>query len=386
MSISPPENAVETPVHSKENPETLVLRGRPHRAIRFRRSVIIGIAASLAIALTVVTWISLAPRSFKFAAGDETIGMSPPRQPEALAGAPSSYGDVPKLGPPLPGDLGRPILEQQRAVQATDEGATSNTEELAEIRRQRMEHAEESARQSALLVSLAGSARTTGAPASETGADKYEAGRPPGIRADAASVDGRLVRTSTDGYTISAGSVIPASLLTGLNSDLPGLVTAQVTEAVRDSATGRVILIPQGARLIGHYDAGVKYGQTRVFLAWDRLLLPDGSSFELNKMPASDAGGYSGLHGKVDAHGWQLLEGVMLSSLLGLGETLGPPGEGDIAKAIRQSAKGSGGKAAEQIVGRQLDVQPTIIVHPGWSVRALVHEDLVLPAWEGMKI
>lgn len=383
MSIKSPEGGVEHPANPKENPETLVLRGRPRRAIRFRRSVIIGIAASLAIALSVVTWISLAPRSFKFAAGEESIGMGPLRQPEALAGAPSSYGDVPKLGPPLPGDLGRPILEQQRAGQEIAEQPISNAADEAEARRQRMEQAEQSARQSALLVSLASTVNTTGASASGIGAEKDEARGPADNRSNAVRAGGQFVRTSADGYTISAGSVIPASLLTGLNSDLPGLVTAQVTEAVRDSATGRVILIPQGARLIGHYDAGVKYGQKRVFLAWDRLLLPDGSSITLNKMPASDASGFSGLRDAVDNHGWQLLKGVMLSSLLGLGETLGPPGEGEIARAIRQSAKGSGGKAAEQIVGRQLDVQPTIIVRPGWPVRALVHEDLVLPAWEG---
>lgn len=383
MSMKSPENVGERRAHPKENPETLVLRGRPRRAIRFRRSVIIGIAASLAIALSVVTWISLAPRSFKFAAGEENIGMGPPRQPEALAGAPSSYGDVPKLGPPLPGDLGRPILEQQRAGQAIAEQPNSNAADEAEARRQRMEQAEQSARQSALLVSLASTVNTTGASVSGTGADKDEARGPVDNRSIAVRAGEQLVRTSTDGYTVSAGSVIPASLLTGLNSDLPGLVTAQVTEAVRDSATGRVILIPQGARLIGHYDAGVKYGQKRVFLAWDRLLLPNGSSITLNKMPASDASGFSGLRDAVDTHGWQLLKGVMLSSLLGLGERLGPPGEGEIARAIRQSAKGSGGKAAEQIVGRQLDVQPTIIVRPGWPVRALVHEDLTLPAWEG---
>lgn len=367
----------------KEDPETLVLRGRPRRAIRFRRGVIISGTAAFAIALSAIAWMSLAPRSFHFAAGEEDVRLGTSRPPDALAEAPSSYGDVPKLGPPLPGDLGRPILEQQRANR--DLGASqSHSYDAAAAERQRTAEAEQSARQSAVLVTLAGGSRSAGSQAAlEQGAGAGEAkGSAPQKVAPPALAGPSALQAPPTGYVVSAGSVIPASLITGLNSDLPGMVVAQVTEPVRDSATGRVVLIPQGARLIGQYDSSVKFGQNRAFLSWSRLLFPGGASIDLNKMPASDAGGRSGLRDTVDMHGWQLLKGVVLSSLLGLGQAIGPSGEGEIARAIRQSAQQSGTKAGEQLVTRQLDVQPTITVRPGWPVRALVHEDLVLPPWE----
>lgn len=376
--MSAPTEPIAAP---KEDPETLVLRGRPRRAIRFRRGVIISGTAAFAIALSAIAWMSLAPRSFHFAAGEEDVRLGTTRPPDALAGAPSSYGDVPKLGPPLPGDLGRPILEQQRANGGL-EATQSHSYDAAAAERQRMADAEQSARQSAVLVTLGGDSRSGGSQSAiEQGAGtgpEAERNAPQEV-APSRLADPTAFREAPTGYVVSAGSVIPASLITGLNSDLPGMVVAQVTEPVRDSATGRVVLIPQGARLIGQYDSSVKFGQNRAFLSWTRLLFPDGSSIDLNKMPASDAGGRSGVRDAVDMHGWQLLKGVVLSTLLGLGQAIGPSGEGEIARAIRQSAQQSGTKVGEQLVTRQLDVQPTITVRPGWPVRALVHEDLVLP-------
>lgn len=371
--------AAEQPAAPKQDPETLVLRARPRRAIRFRRGVIIGGASAMGIALSAIAWMSLAPPSFKFAAGDDDVRLSSNRPPDALAGAPSSYGDVPKLGPPLPGDLGRPILEQQRANAEIAERGLSPGEEAAVAARQRALEAERNARQSALLVSIATGARGDLAGATSQNTSATDVTKVPN------GVESVSLDTPLNGPThrLSAGSVIAASLLTGLNSDLPGLVVAQVTEQVRDSATGRAVLIPQGARLIGRYDSAIKFGQNRAYLSWERLILPDGSSVTLNKMPASDAAGMSGVRDSVDSHGWQLLKGVVLSSLLGLGQTLGPSGEGDIARAIRQSTQQAGSKAGEQLVERQLDVQPTLVVRPGWPVRALVHEDLLLPAWKG---
>lgn len=185
-------------------------------------------------------------------------------------------------------------------------------------------------------------------------------------------------------WTLAAGTVIPASLITGLNSDLPGMVLAQVTENVRDSATGRAVLIPQGARLIGSYDSAVAFGQQRALLVWQRILFPDGSSVRLDNMPATDAAGYAGLEDKVDFHEWRLLKRIALSSLLGVGSELGYSGDDrDLVRALRESAQQNGARAGEEIVSRNLDVQPTLTVRPGWPMRAILHKDVVLRPWRG---
>ena len=185
-------------------------------------------------------------------------------------------------------------------------------------------------------------------------------------------------------WLLSAGTIIPASLITGLNSDLPGTIIAQVTENVRDSATGRTTLIPQGARLIGSYDSVVVYGQRRALLVWKRIAFPDGSSIGLDDMPATDAAGYAGLEGSVDFHTWRLLKGIGLSTLLGVGTELSIGGsQSDLVRALRESAQQNAAHAGDQITARNLDVQPTIKVRPGWPVRAIVNKDLVLKPWLG---
>lgn len=177
--------------------------------------------------------------------------------------------------------------------------------------------------------------------------------------------------------------MIAASLITGLNSDLPGLVTAQVTENAYDSVTGRTLLLPQGSRLIGSYDSVVAFGQKRALVVWQRIILPDGSSVRIDNMPATDTAGYAGLSDKVDVHTWQLLKGVALSTLLGVGTELSfGSGESDLVRAIRESAQQSGSRAGDQLVTRNLNIQPTLRVRPGWSLRVVVHKDLVLRPWQ----
>jgi len=186
-------------------------------------------------------------------------------------------------------------------------------------------------------------------------------------------------------WTLQAGSLIAASLITGLNSDLPGLVTAQVTENVYDSVTGRSLLIPQGSRLIGSYDSVVAYGQSRALVVWQRIILPDGSSIRIDNVPATDTQGYAGLSDKIDAHTWQLLKGVALSTLLGVGTQLSfGSTESDLVRAIRESAQQSASRAGDQLVTRNLNIQPTLRVRPGWPLRVVVHKDIVLPGpWSG---
>lgn len=184
-------------------------------------------------------------------------------------------------------------------------------------------------------------------------------------------------------FLLAAGSIISGSLITGLNSDLPGLVTAQVTQNVFDSTTGQILLVPQGARLIGKYDSVVAFGQRRALVIWQRLILPDGSSLPLDNFPATDAAGYAGLADKVDFHSWSLLKGVAIATLLGVGSELTINGESDLVEAIRESTQQNVSRAGDQITSRNLDIQPTITVRPGTPVRLLVSRDLILAPWRG---
>ncbi len=181
---------------------------------------------------------------------------------------------------------------------------------------------------------------------------------------------------------VSAGSVIAASLITGLRSDLPGLVTAQVSERVYGSPRCRTLFIPQGARLIGRYDSAISYGQNRALVIWQRIIMPDGSAIRLDNAPATDTSGYAGLAHKVDYHSLRLLQGVAISTLLGIGANLSISGESDLVRAVREAAQQNVSRAGDQITSRNLQVQPTIIIRPGTPIRLLVHRDLVLPPWK----
>ena len=141
------------------------------------------------------------------------------------------------------------------------------------------------------------------------------------------------------------------------------------------------MLIPQGARLIGSYDSVVAFGQKRALVVWQRILMPDGSSIRLDNVPATDPSGYAGLADKVDAHTWQLLKGVALSTLLGVGSELALSGQSDLVQAIRMSTQDNVARAGDEITQRNLGVQPTITIRPGAAVRLVVHRDLILAPW-----
>jgi type IV secretion system protein VirB10 len=389
----------------KQDPEGFVLRGRPRPVIRFRRGLIVGLAGVIGTALVGLAWMALEPPSLRLASSDDQYLARGHIAEDGLAGAPSSYADVPRLGPPLPGDLGRAILERERqAAGAPPPGGGPGLAELEEQRReaerQRQASQAEAARTSAVLVRLsaAPSSDRTPTPVPPNFESIDQAPRPAASPATTAGQPRKLEFAMPRGgdethgslvgppspWTLSAGSVIPASLMTGLNSDLPGVVIAQVTENVSDSATGRTVLIPQGARLIGSYDSMVARGQKRILLVWDRILFPDGSSITLDKMPAADPRGYAGLEDRVDVHGWQLIRGIVLSTLMGVGTQLSLGGsESDLVRAVRESTQQNAAHAGDRITSRNLDVQPTLTVRPGWPVRAIVHKDLILKPWKG---
>ncbi|OYW82206.1 MAG: conjugal transfer protein TrbI, partial [Hyphomonas sp. 32-62-5] len=178
-------------------------------------------------------------------------------------------------------------------------------------------------------------------------------------------------------YQLMAGSLIPASLITGINSDLPGTVIAQVTQNVYDTVRGQHLLIPQGSRLIGRYQSEISFGQDRALIVWDRILMPDGSSITISE-PASDASGYAGLKDRTDHHWDRVFVAAGLATLLGIGAELGPGEDGDIERAIRRGAGDTINEGGQRAVDRSLGVQPSITIRPGWPVRVLVTKDLVL--------
>jgi type IV secretion system protein VirB10 len=398
---------------SKLDPESLVLRASPGRVTRFRRGAVIAIAAAGSTAILGAAWFALKPGALHLVASGEDrpqLGAAAPS--EALAGAPRNYGDVPQLGAPLPGDLGRPILEHQRemgAAPVTDPAvdAAQRAAQEAETERQRLAAAQRSARESGVMMQLAsgGQAGAAASPSPSVAASGAAQGgaragrlaldpnRDPnnqqrqqdfiGQRDSADDINPHALTPAISPYTLHAGSIISASLITGLNSDLPGLVTAQVTENAYDTVTGRILLIPQGSRLIGSYDSVVAFGQSRALVVWQRIILPDGSSIRIDNIPATDMAGYAGLSDRIDRHTWQLLKGVALSTLLGVGTELSfGSTESDLVRAIRESAQQSGARAGDQMVTRNLTVQPTLRVRPGWPLRIVVHKDIVLRPWE----
>ncbi|MBX9898011.1 MAG: conjugal transfer protein TrbI [Qipengyuania sp.] len=405
------EPTTDTPPPAKADPETLVLRGTPGRVVRFRRGAIIGIAALSSTAIVGTAWVALKPATFRIVAdSDDRSEVAAKTPADALADAPKSYGEVPQLGPPLPGDLGRPILEHQRSIKAGPPAAgPDQAAQAAEAERQRIAAEQKAARESSVMMQIAGGSRaapvaqTSPAAPSPTAAEAPAAGRvaldperdPSGQQRKAdflaskdatSDINPHPLMPAASPWTLSAGSVIAASLITGLNSDLPGLVTAQVTESVYDSVTGRSVLVPQGSRLIGSYDSVVAFGQKRALVVWQRIVLPDGSSVRIDNVAASDTAGFAGLADKVDVHAWRLLKGVALSTLLGVGSELSfGSSESDLVRAIRESAQQSGARAGDQLVTKNLGIQPTIKVRPGWPLRVVVHKDIVLRPWQAAR-
>jgi type IV secretion system protein TrbI len=207
-----------------------------------------------------------------------------------------------------------------------------------------------------------------------------------------ASVDRRTtspdrIEAPASSYVVQAGNIIPASLITGIRSDLPGQITAQVTESVFDSPTGRFLLIPQGTRLIGVYDSQVAFGQSRVLLVWTRLIMPNGRSIVLERQPGADTAGYSGLEDEVDNHWGALFGAALLSTLLGVGSELGAGSDtgnnGDIIQALRRGSSESMNQTGQKVVQRNLNIQPTLTIRPGFPVRVIVNRDLVLEPFKG---
>jgi type IV secretion system protein TrbI len=388
-------------------PPDLRLRGDPPKVMRLSRRTlgIMGTVAGVIIGGALIY--ALQPPSKKTA--EELYNTDSRTTAESITSAPKDYGDVPKLGPPLPGDLGRPIVSAQERganVPPPPMGSPSSerspAQTAAEAARQRAQQERDTARTSGVFMSGqggrpasagdgAGLDLAAAAAASPGGSPATPSPAAPQGSAKRAFLNGETDRRTTSNerleppassYVVQAGSLISGALITGLRSDLPGQVTAQVTENVYDSPTGRMLLIPQGSRLIGDYDDQVGFGQRRVLLAWTRLILPDGRSILLERQPVGDVAGFAGLEDRVDEDWGALAKAASLSTLLSFGAQLAAEdSSSELVRALRDGGQNTLNQAGQEIVRRQLNVPPTLTVRPGFPVRVLVSRDLVLAPW-----
>lgn len=186
-------------------------------------------------------------------------------------------------------------------------------------------------------------------------------------------------------FELKRGSVIPATLITGINSDLPGRITAQVSQSVYDSATGHRLLIPQGTKLFGRYDSKVSFGQKRVLVVWTDIIFPNGSTLQIGGMSGTDAQGYGGFSDKVNNHYWKTFGSAALIALIGTGIDMAVPQSSTLATqdtasdATRRNFAETFGRVADRTIQRNMDVQPTLEIRPGYKFNVLVDQDIVFP-------
>jgi type IV secretion system protein VirB10 len=376
----------------------LRLRAERPQVTRLSRKVLIGLGGVSGLAIAAALIYALQTRHAD-QAGKELYSTENRTTADGLTGLPRDYTGVPRLGPPLPGDLGRPILNAQNQGQPVPATGPLPQPGVAPEEQRRMQEIE-AARLSKLFAAT--DSRSVAplpsiAPATMPGTTLAVPAEAPPLDPNAmqnmqdrklAFVNGPVDRRTVSAdrlanpaspYVVQAGTVIPAALITGIHSDLPGQVTAQVTEHVYDTPTGKFLLIPQGSRLIGQYDSQVAFGQKRVLLVWNRILLPDGKSIVLERQQGADAQGFSGLEDEVDYHWWDLAKAAALSTLLGIGTELGSSDqESDLVRALRRGSQDSINNTGQQLVRRQLNIQPTLTIRQGFPVRVIVNRDLVM--------
>ncbi|MBR1175336.1 TrbI/VirB10 family protein [Bradyrhizobium sp. KB893862 SZCCT0404] len=372
-------------------PPDLRLRGERPRVTRLSRKVLIGLGAVSALAVAGALGYALQTGN-KAQTGQELLSTQNRPSAEGLAGLPKDYTGLPRqappLGPPLPGDLGKPILNAGAAPNTVIPGTASDPEtqrrsqevDAARVSRLFAQTAQQP-QSVAQLVPPASTGTATTPPVDAGSAQNMQDRKTAFLNAatDKRTVSGDRLEAKASPYVVQAGTVIPAALITGIRSDLPGQVTAQITEAVWDSPSGKYLLIPQGAKLIGQYDSSVAFGQSRILLVWTRIIMPDGNSIVLERQPGADTGGYAGLEDEVDNHWGMLFKAAVLSTMLSVGAEAGTSqNENNLVQAIRSGASNSISQTGQQIVQRQLNIQPTLTIRPGFPVRVIVTRDLVL--------
>lgn len=401
--------------------EDLAIRAKPRPVKRFNRKTLIAAAGIASLLILGAAGFALrSPSDNAQAAQRELYNTTNKPMPDAFNALPTNYAEVPapasQLGPPLPGDFGAAYIGETREASAPDnpfqfqpaaasgyQPATSASQPspAAEARASKLFFIDNRQREAvsgadvsgqvfdptidqlaALLPPAAGGANSYGAVPDPNRQQRKEDFL--GAEVDTAIYNPHRLQTPVSPYQVMAGTIIPASLVTGLNSDLPGQVIAQVTENVYDTATGAHLLIPQGARLIGRYDSVIAFGQSRALVVWTRVIMPDGASIVIDNLPGVDRAGYAGLKDRVNNHTLKLFQAAILSSVLSVASEIGRDSDDDaIIEALRDGGQRTINQAGQEIVTRQLAVQPTITVRPGWRLRVIVNKDLVLQPYGG---
>jgi type IV secretory pathway VirB10-like protein len=381
--------AAEPDTHARaprSQPQEMRLHAARPPVTRLSRKVLVGL--SLVASTGVLAALAFALWPHRSALPTPAVNTNSHDTPVGLARLPHDYAGLaqpaPKLGPPLPGDLGKPMLNA--GISAPGMPAPVTTPEQQRVAQER-----NAARTSHLFASTTVSQATPPAAPAVQPANTTAPSVPSGSTdadhklaflsgpADHQTQSLQRLQAAPSPFVLQAGAVIPAALITGLRSDLPGQITAQITENVYDSQTGKILLIPQGARLIGQYDAQITFGQSRALLVWNRLTLLNGRSIILERQPGTDSEGYAGIEDQVDEHWGSLFEAAILSTILSVGAQAGTSNsENNLVQAIRQGGSQNFSQVGQQVVGRSLNVQPTIIIRPGFPVRVMVTHDLVL--------
>ncbi|MGR9281393.1 TrbI/VirB10 family protein [Rhizobium johnstonii] len=375
------------------------LRADAPRVTRLSRKMLAGLGLVASLGLGGALVYALQTRNSS-RAPEELYSTDNRNTADGLQGLPRDYTGVPQLGPPLPGDLGRPIVSAQNRGQPVPTPGMAPPQPGITAEEQRRLQEIETARTSRLFAASEASNAapvTTTAPSTAT-PDLTSLGlAPPPATPTAQERQQAFLNAPVDRRTVApdrvaapaspnilqAGAVISAALITGIRSDLPGQITAQVTENIYDSPTGRILLIPQGTRVIGQYDNNVQFGQSRVLLVWNRLIFPNGRSIVLERQPGADAEGYAGLQDGVDYHWWDLAKAAGLSTLLSVGAELATNSDDRLIQAIRNGGQDTINDAGQQMVRRQLNIAPTLTIRPGFPVRVIVTRDLVLEPYGG---
>lgn len=382
--MSETNSGIERDAPTPETAGNMRLRPEPPRVTRISRRVLagLGIVFGLGIGGALIYALQSADRQ----PNQEELFTTDRRQTaDGLQGLPNDYSGIPQLGPPLPGDLGGPIVrarEDGRDVPAEIMPVQPDPEEQRRL-------AEMEAARTSKIFFQTGFPLASDAPGipsvPRTWAPNLNSSGTPDrqlafldAEVDRRTVAPDRVAAPTSPFVLQAGSVIPAALITGIRSDLPGQITAQVTQHIYDSPTGSMLLIPQGTRIIGEYDNGVAFGQRRVLLVWNRLIFPNGRSIVLERQPGADTAGYAGLEDGVDYHWWDLMKAAGLSTLLAVGAELTMDDDDRLIQAIRSGSQDTINNAGQQIIQRQLQVAPTLTIRPGFPVRVIVTRDLVL--------
>lgn len=351
-------NAAASPAASPHaDPPDISIRARPPSPRRLSRKVLLGGALAMAaiIAVSVLYGLSEGPDRRQTADAQSAAAAGPP---ESIRLAPQSYGAEQLGAVESEGEPVDVVLQPPEGEMWAGATASAPTREA-----QSAPDPESIARLAPILFE------------GSTASDALAAAT------DGASTDRLSARLSPprSRFELLAGAVIPAALQTELNSDLPGRVIAQVTSPVFDSVSGQHLLIPQGARLVGAYDNATSYGDHRLLLVWQRLILPNGWSINLQGMEGADPTGAAGIRDRTDNHIDRLAAAVALSAIISV---VANESEDDDEQSLSQSV---GDAAAQQaastggrIVDRELSVRPTLRVRAGAPVRVLVTRDIVL--------